>query len=483
MNIINSYSRNVRELRNMSAHRLDFNLYSKGIEWNQAFLRDIMVQLFLPELNYEYNTGTYIDLRGTHVLRISNISEYHDMRWVAEYVRTYKDRRKSVIVAKTSNNKNLSNAVIEEFKKLDTYKEIDFEDALKVSNGHSYTLFWNENLQSLIYFTSSVEDEAIFKLGAAIHTQFKTNIDEETVAKLLTCDHAGYLGCLDRLFSGYLEMFKKNEKYGKMKQYLSDINAAKRQALEIGIRDEQNRVREYERVLSEILTKIQSNQRELMGLTKEKGSEFLEFLLANCKEQITWFDRVNSSKFGFSVVTPLLYWEEDDYKCMRRNVEDDGYPEWMITLLDKIFLEKEVELIFNQAFSMDINANHVSSLPGYYNTEYGMPNPHHESYNCWGENGPIIMKFMSSGDYISAYLQAVSAIAGLNIADGAVWERFLRYIGDDFCTRAKCIKVKATGDIMTIHKYITSLGLDDDLDDDFDEDEDEDEDEEPTFGF
>lgn len=86
----------------------------------------------------------------------------------------------------------------------------------------------------------------------------------------------------------------------------------------------------------------------------------------------------------------------------------------------------------------------------------GMYNPHHYYYNCWGDNQSIIVRALSDHDYITAILQAFAAIAGINVTDTAVVNKFVERAIPEF-RDTPCIRVNETDEIITFTEYSRRL--------------------------
>lgn len=81
----------------------------------------------------------------------------------------------------------------------------------------------------------------------------------------------------------------------------------------------------------------------------------------------------------------------------------------------------------------------------------GLPNPHHEHYNCFGENQEICRKLVKDGKLDEALMTAYAATGGLNISDTAVFNKFVRDIEVHECGAVSYIE--KNGVLMTIGEY------------------------------
>ena len=126
------------------------------------------------------------------------------------------------------------------------------------------------------------------------------------------------------------------------------------------------------------------------------------------------------------------------------------------SLLDDIFVTRMIKLHFVSGVQLNMETGDIRYLDPYSTPDTvvdGLSNPHHKHYDCFGDNVSKLRQAVRNKDYVSAILQAESAIAGINIADAAVFRRFVE---DDLAhyTTIPCLEVAATGERITIDEYI-----------------------------
>ena len=126
------------------------------------------------------------------------------------------------------------------------------------------------------------------------------------------------------------------------------------------------------------------------------------------------------------------------------------------SLLDDIFVTHMIKMHFVSGVKLNMETGDICYLDPYSTADVvvdGLSNPHHRHFNCFGDNVSQLRQAVRNKDYVSAILQAESAIAGINIADATVFRKFVE---DDltYFTTIPCLEVAATGERITIEEYI-----------------------------
>ena len=168
---------------------------------------------------------------------------------------------------------------------------------------------------------------------------------------------------------------------------------------------------------------------------------------------------VRRKQLSFVYETALIYFDQNAYDIYARSTRPN-----MVTtataaiksLLDDIFVTRMIKMHFVSGVQLNMETGDIQYLDPYstpYTVVDGLSNPHHKHFNCFGDNVSQLRQAVRNKDYVSAILQAESAIAGINIADATVFRIFV----EDDLTRSMaipCLEVAATGERITIEEYI-----------------------------
>ena len=195
---------------------------------------------------------------------------------------------------------------------------------------------------------------------------------------------------------------------------------------------------------------------------EDKGEELRNFI-ASCGDKISHI-RFSNNKLYLVYRTSLIYFEpemlERYFESTRDNCVNTAYSAKQ-QLLKDIFINQTYELLIESGACLNLGNNSVcwtdpiNLLPNGYDAMVGIPNPHHIYYNCWGDNQSNIVRALRDKDYITAILTTFAAISGLNIADSAVIEKFVRQELENTAFRnIRCLKNKETGELININQYI-----------------------------
>ena len=154
-----------------------------------------------------------------------------------------------------------------------------------------------------------------------------------------------------------------------------------------------------------------------------------------------------------------MYFEEtllDPYfSSTRSNVVNEA-PEWKQQLMKDLFKEKKYTLRIESTIWMNISRGNFQyfTITNLVPMEalWGIPNPHHRYYNCWGDNQPNIHRAIQNTDYLTALATAFAAMSGINLSDTAVMQKFITEELYEF-HNVPCLENAETGEVITIDEY------------------------------
>ena len=399
---------------------------------------------------------------------------------VTELYRDIKVLSKYLGMSRNTVNVSLNNSVLDNIYRI--FLEILFIDEV---NFYTSAIRFNESItlnevrsamecnsfenKKAVYFYNSEEIvEDITEYANVLITKDDEN-DPETLKKvlnflspdspykdlLLKADFSALAAILDEKE----RTFEEEERKRKNKNAVEELTEKFQKA---AIAKAEDNVSAIKRSLNDLkgqyhtaLVLLNEKQKELLWATYSQSSEELNDFasILNRDETLYRIETDSCLRVYFRIIQPLLFVDSESYELYRKKGiirENCDYHKTSLRIIDAIF-RREVTLIIDQSFCFDVNNFRCKSDVGLGDGEFGVPNPHIKRYDCWGDNYPRIIRALEDLDYVTAYSQAKSAIAGLNIDDGAVMSEFYKYLSyKGRYTKIKCIKIPETGELMTI---------------------------------
>ena len=239
-----------------------------------------------------------------------------------------------------------------------------------------------------------------------------------------------------------IERFSKEIQEAAVEKATAELDAAKRSI---------DRLEEQYHIA---LSNLHEKEKELSWTTCSQASEEVkDFVSILNRDESLYEIGISYPYIHFRIIQPLLFVDSESYELYRKKgiIEKKCYDfKTSLRIVDAIF-RREIALIIDQSFYFNISNWECKNSNNLKDGEFGIPNPHIREYNCWGDNYPRIIKALKARDYVSAYSQAKSAIAGLNVDDSAVMNEFYKYLSRTTpFKKVKCIRIPETGELLTI---------------------------------
>lgn len=239
-----------------------------------------------------------------------------------------------------------------------------------------------------------------------------------------------------------IERFSKEIQEAAVEKATAELNAAKRSIYRL---EDQYHI---------ALSNLHEKEKELSWTTYSQASEEVkDFVSILNRDESLYEIRISSPYIHFRIIQPLLFVDSESYELYRKKgiIEKKCYDfKTSLRIVDAIF-RREIALIIDQSFYFNISNWECKNSNNLQVGEFGIPNPHMEEHNCWGDNYYRIIRALEARDYVSAYSQAKSAIAGLNVDDSVVMNDFYRYLSRTTpFKKVKCIRIPETGELLTI---------------------------------
>lgn len=162
----------------------------------------------------------------------------------------------------------------------------------------------------------------------------------------------------------------------------------------------------------------------------------------------------------FEIETEVFNYNELAVKNLLKPLRSELKP-----LYTKIFIESEYQMIFRNKLKLDFRTaeirrfDHGSSVYKDYISYGYMSNPHITMFNCFGQNGPTLVKALKTGKWEELIAILLATIGNINFADSVVVSNFnailLKAIENN--CEIKFIKNVKTNTMLTINEFLKEV--------------------------
>ena len=158
--------------------------------------------------------------------------------------------------------------------------------------------------------------------------------------------------------------------------------------------------------------------------------------------------------------TELMFFDATKLKMYEQNPRSDLNlaQAWVKALVEDVFKTKKAKLHMTAGFTINMVSGSLNALrAGTVNNDLftedartGIPNPHHEFYNCFGDNRTVCAELVQKGKLDEALMTMYAALGAINISDTAVFNKFLRSLGCDYYSLPY---IEKDGELLTPVQY------------------------------
>ena len=185
-----------------------------------------------------------------------------------------------------------------------------------------------------------------------------------------------------------------------------------------------------------------------------------------------------NNKINIMLRTPLFNFNED---ILNKILKDPG----KYLLSEDMFVYKlfkntltedcKYEIVFTTPIAIDLSENNIlvdglritstSSREIAISTAKcmnGIPNPHLAFFNCWGQNGPELVKLLNKSKYEEFFIALIATAGNLNLSDVTVVERFKNMLNNIGATNniIKFIRNKETNKLLSKVEFLKEIKSD-----------------------
>jgi hypothetical protein len=331
------------------------------------------------------------------------------------------------------------------------------EVPIDLKNVGDTKVYYDAPHNNLVVLTDEYTAATIFQLGAVLPRIFGLVCPDELCAAYATCDMA-------EIVKYFEPIIVAQEKEKRIKDFTAKLDilkntVTKENKFEQDIIALKDRMAQREAELHDMAIKLLDLQlkasAKFWDVVRNAMTEFVDYLsknaIANEIERLALYN--NNNGIIVTLLTKLLYWDEDYYIRYRDSKLHNiitGRTDIQRALLNNIFIDKTIEVLFETNIIIDFQQQSVSYDGGRMENPYdkGLPHPHIRYANCWGDNAPYIRKAFGKQDYIVLWEQIKSTMSGVTIPDGGIFEAFIRDITENYIT-CPCLRIVSTGEIIT----------------------------------
>ena len=449
-----------------TAHRrTTLNVYRSRLNFDNELIYTAFSWLWLPIITDNTVRDTNASFRfTTQALTRGDATQATDEAYRV-YTNISNTDGYSLTIFNSVNNSQAAIMLTERFLQEERLQQLNVRPVITLNVNHSIKMF-TDNTGRYFVISNQYTHELMFKLSAVMLNTY-TPFDEEYRSALAQAYLSGtadnVINAIGNRYADIVRLRQETRMVQAIENLTLNLDAGELQRIEDSIRDKEETIRqEYTRI-----DQLYANLRELQAqyvlkLTEDTSAaeEQLKTFLMSSRDHFRYIEYNERRKLlNFVYETALIYFDQNAYdiyaRSTRPNMVTNATPA-IKSLLDDIFVTRMIKMHFVSGVQLNMETGDIRYLDPYSTPDTvvdGLPNPHHKHFNCFGDNVSQLRQAIRNKDYVSAILQAESAIAGINIADATVFRRFVE---NDlaYSIAIPCLEVATTGERITIEEYI-----------------------------
>ena len=449
------------------AHRkTNLNVYRSRLNFDNELIYTAFSWLWLPIITDNTVRDTNTSFRfTTQALTRGDATQATD-----EAYRTYTnicniDDEYSLTIFNSVNNSQAAAMLTERLLQEERLQHLNVRPVITLNVNHNIKMF-TDNAGRYFVISNQYTHELMFKLSAVMLNAY-TPFDEEYRSALAQAYLSGaadnVINAIGNRYADIARLRQETRMVQAIENLTLNLDAGELQRIEDSIRDGEEAIRRAYVQIDQMYTHLRELQAQyVLKLTEDASDaeEQLKTFLMSSRNHFRYIEyNARRKQLSFVYETALIYFDQNAYDIYahstRPNMVTNATPA-LRSLLDDIFVTHMIKMHFVSGVKLNMETGDICYLDPYTTPDTvidGLSNPHHKHYNCFGDNVSQVRQAVRNKDYVSAILQAESAIAGINIADATVFKKFVE---DDlnYSTAIPCLEVAATGERITIEEYI-----------------------------
>lgn len=451
-----------------TAHRrTNLNVYRSRLNFDNEFIYTAFSWLWLPIITDNTVHDTNASFRfTTQALTRGDAAQATD-----EAYRVYTNICNSdgysltIAIFNSVSNAQAATMLTERFLQEERLQQLNVRPVITLNVNHSIKMF-TDNAGRYFVISNQYTHELMFKLSAVMLNAY-TPFDEEYRSALAQAYLSGaadnVINAIGNRYADIARLRQETRMIQAIENLTLNLDSGELQRIENDIRDKEETIRQEYARIDQIYARLRELQAQyVLKLTEDASAaeEQLKTFLMSSRNHFRYIEyNARRKQLSFVYETALIYFDQGAYdiyaRSTRPNMVTNAIPA-IKSLLDDIFVTRMIKMHFVSGVQLNMETGDIRYLDPYATPDTvvdGLSNPHHKHYNCFGDNVSPLRQAVRNKDYVSAILQAESAIAGINIADATVFRKFV----EEDLTHAldiPCLEVAATGERMTIDEYI-----------------------------
>ena len=449
-----------------TAHRrTNLNVYRSRLNFDNEFIYTAFSWLWLPIITDNTVRDTNTSFRfTTQALTRGDAAQATDEAYRV-YTNICNIDGYSLTIFNSVNNSQAAIMLTERFLQEERLQQLNVRPVITLNVNHSIKMF-TDNAGRYFIISNQYTHELMFKLSAVMlnaYTPFAEEYRNALAQAYLSGAADNVINAIGNRYADIARLRQETRMVQAIENLTLNLDAGELQRIENNIRDTEEAIRQAYTQIDQAYTHLKEYQAQyLLKLTEDVSAaeEQLKTFLMSSRNHFRYIEyNARRKQLNFVYETALIYFDQDAYdiyaRSTRPNMVTNAAPA-LRSLLDDIFVTHMIKMHFVSGVQLNMETGDIRYLDPYSTPDTvvdGLSNPHHKHFNCFGDNVSQLRQAVRNKDYVSAILQAESAIAGINIADATVFRRFIE---DDltYNTAIPCLEVAATGERMTIEEYI-----------------------------
>lgn len=340
-------------------------------------------------------------------------------------------------------------------------EQLDREDLgvqkIETIKGDDFVKIYNiefESKRHILFFCENINADTYAEIYEQTNCILGTNIPEEAITALKNKDKKEFCKVYNPFVERIIKELKEIELQNNFKIFAEKATKERLNNIQRDLENRKYEVQEALQIYKNRIRTLHEIEEQLIGVKYSKNIEkeqksIVNMLYSNIND-IEQFE-IKDGCLCAAVRQKLLYWDEDHFQELYEGNYFSFENEKLTILCEEIFVKRSITLLFTQGFRFSFSESSFGSYSVDMHDKVGIPNPHMERYNCWGDNTSEIYSCLEYGDFLGVFAQIRSAIAGLNMYDPDVMREFKRYLKDRY-TNNKCLLLN-DGRIISIQEY------------------------------
>ena len=449
-----------------TAHRrTNLNIYRSRLNFDNEFIYTAFSWLWLPIITDNTVRDTHASFRfTTQALTRGDAAQATDEAYRV-YTNICNIDGYSLTIFNSVNNSQAATMLTERFLQEERLQQLNVRPVITLNVNHSIKMF-TDNTGRYFVISNQYTHELMFKLSAVmlnVYTPFDEEYRSDLAQAYLSGTADNVINAIGNRYADIVRLRQETRMVQAIENLTLNLDAGELQRIENNIRDKEETIRQAYSQIDLLYANLRELQAQyVLKLTEDTSAaeEQLKTFLMSSRDHFRYIEYNERRKLlNFVYETALIYFDQNAYdiyaRSTRPNMVTNATPA-IKSLLDDIFVTRMIKMHFVSGVQLNMETGDIRYLDPYSTPDTfvdGLPNPHHRHFNCFGDNVSQLRRAVRNKDYVSAILQAESAIAGINIADATVFRRFVE---NDLThsTAIPCLEVAATGERITIEEYI-----------------------------